>query len=247
MAWVTLDDNFTNHPKVVTAGPIAGFLFVAGVCYCRRFHTNGFIPDAAVKTLGVTLQLRKSVETLIAVGLWDRTDDGYNVHDYQQMYENDAAEKEAKIRARQRLREAGRKGGLESKRLNGFEKPCSSVEGVGGVTSSLSSSLRREGELETPFDLFWGIYPRSDGKRAAFDKWTRLNPDAETQARIMADVERRKRSRDWTKDGGQFIPHASTYLHGRRWEDGFKESVTPQTGAAAASVLETLLGNGTHG
>ena len=26
-------------------------------------------------------------------------------------------------------------------------------------------------------------------------------------------------STDWTKDGGQFIPHASTWLNGKRWED----------------------------
>ena len=26
-------------------------------------------------------------------------------------------------------------------------------------------------------------------------------------------------SADWTKDDGQFIPHASTWLNGKRWED----------------------------
>ncbi|MNH08813.1 hypothetical protein D3C79_682460 [compost metagenome] len=34
-------------------------------------------------------------------------------------------------------------------------------------------------------------------------------------------------STDWTKDGGQFIPHAATWLNGKRWEDEL-----PTAGAA---------------
>ena len=51
MAWVKLDDHFAEHPKVVQAGPVAGFLFVAALCYANRHLTNGFIPAAQVTAL----------------------------------------------------------------------------------------------------------------------------------------------------------------------------------------------------
>jgi hypothetical protein len=90
MAWVKLDDKFAEHPKVVQAGPVAGFLYVAGLCYANRHLTNGFIPAAHVTALltrdGVnSAQLSKR---LCAVGLWSETTKketpGFLIHDYLQ-------------------------------------------------------------------------------------------------------------------------------------------------------------------
>ena len=36
---------------------------------------------------------------------------------------------------------------------------------------------------------------------------------------ILAGIEKQKQSAQWTKDGGQFIPHPATWLNGCRWED----------------------------
>lgn len=38
-------------------------------------------------------------------------------------------------------------------------------------------------------------------------------------AAALEGLERWKGSRDWLKDGGQFIPHPATFLNQRRWED----------------------------
>lgn len=69
------------------------------------------------------------------------------------------------------------------------------------------------------FDLFWASYPAKLAKTAAIKAWNRLTPDDATTSRIVADVQARRNSHDWTKDMGQFIPHPSTYLNQRRWED----------------------------
>ncbi len=69
------------------------------------------------------------------------------------------------------------------------------------------------------FDLFWAAYPAKLAKTAAIKAWNRLTPDDATTSRIVADVQARRNSHDWTKDMGQFIPHPSTYLNQRRWED----------------------------
>lgn len=83
--------------------------------------------------------------------------------------------------------------------------------------------LEEERKRSEAFEMFWTCYPRKDGKKAAREVWERLKPDHETQLAIQADVEKRRRSQQWLKEGGQFVPHAKTYLHGKRWEDGFEE------------------------
>jgi len=90
MPWVKLDDKFAEHPKIVEAGPVAGFLYVAGLCYANRHLTNGFVPAAHVTALlprhGTNpAQLSKR---LCAVGLWSETTKketrGFLIHDYLQ-------------------------------------------------------------------------------------------------------------------------------------------------------------------
>ncbi len=71
----------------------------------------------------------------------------------------------------------------------------------------------------TDFAAFWQAYPRKCAKVAAQRAWTKLAPSPDLVLTILADVERRKQGEAWRKQGGAFIPHPSTYLNGRRWED----------------------------
>ncbi len=69
------------------------------------------------------------------------------------------------------------------------------------------------------FDRFWNAYPKKKGKESARRAWDKLRPDV-ALCRVMAEaLERQKRSREWRKEGGQFIPYPATWLNGRRWED----------------------------
>ena len=231
MAWVMLDDNFPNHPNATQAGPVAAYLYVCGLCYCRRFHTDGFIPKHAIASLGVSTRPIRMIHSLVEAGLWDITDGGWKVHDYQEFY-TDAYDKEKKVERRQN----GRKGGIESSRLNKIPPEPGGV-GTGVV---LSSSTPKKEELALAFESFWNSYPRADGRMAAFEKWLKLSPDSETRTLIMADVERRRGSPQWLKDKGQFIPHASTYLHQRRWQDGHKEAPQRLMSDSAVTVFKTL-------
>jgi hypothetical protein len=49
--WVKIDDAYPSHPKVLAAGPLAMLMQVAGLCYCNRNLTDGFVPKAAARTL----------------------------------------------------------------------------------------------------------------------------------------------------------------------------------------------------
>ena len=69
------------------------------------------------------------------------------------------------------------------------------------------------------FSEFWTAYPRKVAKPEALKAWIKIKPDDDTFAAIMAGLAAAKASRDWTKDDGQFIPHPTTWLNQRRWED----------------------------
>lgn len=76
------------------------------------------------------------------------------------------------------------------------------------------------------FAQFWNEYPRHAGRAKALEVWRRLAPDEELEAAIMAGLRRAMKNPQWARDGGQFIPHASTWLTGRRWEDEETRAVT---------------------
>lgn len=72
------------------------------------------------------------------------------------------------------------------------------------------------------FEDFWNYYPLKKAKYKASLIWSSIKPNAELQKTIFKAVEKQKKSDDWTKDGGKYIPHPTTYLNGRRWEDEIK-------------------------
>lgn len=69
------------------------------------------------------------------------------------------------------------------------------------------------------FDPLWVEYPKKAAKDAAAKAFARLAPDDALLARMLAAVRQQKRSEQWTKDGGAFVPNFSTWINGRRWED----------------------------
>lgn len=103
MAWVYLDDQFPDHPKVVAAGDAAAWLFVCGLAYCKRYNTAGRIPKAQVPKLTSSRGPIKLAARLADVKLWIDRGDHYAVHDYDewnrsQQSRSDAGRKAAKAR-----------------------------------------------------------------------------------------------------------------------------------------------------
>lgn len=74
----------------------------------------------------------------------------------------------------------------------------------------------RNGEL---FEKFWNAYPRKVGKGAAEKAFKKYKPDDDLLATMLSALSVQKRSEQWAKDGGQFIPYPATWLNQRRWED----------------------------
>jgi hypothetical protein len=100
------------------------------------------------------------------------------------------------------------------------------------ITATSPAGDRLDGDVpgDVAFAEFWSLYPRKVAKQAAMKAWTKLKPNAELVAKIMAAVERQAESPQWRKDGGAFIPHPASWLHGRRWEDADGGGETAEIG-----------------
>jgi hypothetical protein len=138
MPWIKVDDQIAHHPKFMAAGAVASWLWVCGQSYCARYLTDGFVPESALPTLGNVTNPKAHAQTLVRVGLWDRAEGGYRVHDYLQFQPSRADVEE---RRRQRAN-AGRKGGLRSghTRSRGARETSSASFAAPGSPASSAST-----------------------------------------------------------------------------------------------------------
>lgn len=85
-------------------------------------------------------------------------------------------------------------------------------------TSNNNNPHTPKGEDEL-FDQFWQAYPKRVAKKPARRAWDKLHVDNDLLAKILAALAWQKRSDDWQRDGGRYIPNPATWLNGGRWED----------------------------
>ena len=88
----------------------------------------------------------------------------------------------------------------------------------GGMGEGKEGTKKR-GEDDPQFRTFWAAYPRKVCKAATRKVWEKLAPDAKLFSEIMAGLKTHK-AREWVGREERMIPHATTWLNQRRFEDG---------------------------
>ncbi len=73
-----------------------------------------------------------------------------------------------------------------------------------------------------PFELFWNYYPKKKNKGDAEKAWLKIKPSIELQQKITQKLDLLKKSEDWMKDGGKWIPYPASWLNAKGWEDQVK-------------------------
>ncbi|HEY5918591.1 MAG TPA: helix-turn-helix domain-containing protein [Chryseolinea sp.] len=69
------------------------------------------------------------------------------------------------------------------------------------------------------FDQFWKAYPRRIAKKKALQVWSKIKFEPDTLQKILNSLETYKKTPQWTKDNGSYIPHPATWLNQERWDD----------------------------
>lgn len=95
---------------------------------------------------------------------------------------------------------------------------------------------RKEKETDDLFVIFWADYPKKVAKPVAAKAFKSAKIDGQLINIILADIERRKSSDEWLKDGGKYIPNPATYLSQRRWEDEISVA-QPERSALLAGAI----------
>lgn len=159
-----------------------------------------------------------------------KTDDGWSharcdqeIAKYRGIVDAKSAAGKASAAAR-----ASKKKQARNTRSTPVEQPLN-----GCSTNQEPLTINQEPEDQTPcappahdaepkadlFDRFWNLYPNKKNKSNARKAWAKLKVTDHLFDQIAAGLARYCASPDWVKDGGQFIPHPTTWLNGKRWED----------------------------
>lgn len=66
------------------------------------------------------------------------------------------------------------------------------------------------------FADFYKSYPKKKSPGDAEKAWNSLKPDLQS---VLSALEWQKKTIDWTKEDGKYIPYPASYLRSRAWED----------------------------
>lgn len=83
-------------------------------------------------------------------------------------------------------------------------------------------NIKNYTKKEIDFDSFWSAYPKKVSKGQALKTFNKVVKDEETLDLILADLDKRKRFKQWTENQGQFIPYPSSYLNNQGWLDEYE-------------------------
>lgn len=157
MSWVRLDDHFPDNPKIVSAGPLAAWLYVTGLCYCNRLLTDGFVPISQVDRLSPhrdDQDLRDSplhlAQRLCGLGLWMEGEQkgvpGFVIHDYRKYQPS------RKEILRQRRQNAGRQTRFRKASTNGLRGERNGHRNgvTNGVSNDVCSTVSNDGPVPVP-------------------------------------------------------------------------------------------------
>lgn len=74
-------------------------------------------------------------------------------------------------------------------------------------------------EASRNFKIFWEFYPYKKSKGQAEKAFIKINPNEQLLETMLSKIEQAKKSKNWLKNDGEFIPHPATWLNARGWED----------------------------
>ena len=140
--------------------------------------------------------------------------------------------------------ENGRKGGRPQK-SDGFSEKPKKADGFFENPKKLNKEKEEEKEEgkedsynpQTPFGRFWDAYPKKVGKIDAERAFKKVKVPID---KLLSAIETQKRSDQWQKQGGQFIPNPATWLNQGRWDDQVEPCQVNNTSQMGDMELEAI-------
>lgn len=269
MAWIESHQEVGRHPKTKKLARLLSVSLPAAVGHLHYFwwwaldfaqdgtleKYDGYDLADAMQWDGDPNQL---LEAMIEAGYIDDTEDGLMIHDWGE-YAGKLLERRAKDRARKRA--AAEAAGVPQnfrRSSDGNDEESAETPSASFVTNqptvpnqpnTTNSTNRTEPTTPTGdaqalqerrFAEFWKAYPKKVGKASCLKAWKKLKPTTELHDHIMTALEAQKRSEQWQREGGRYIPNPLTWLNQGRWDDEPTEVTCSTTTGKPSGTLGAL-------
>jgi len=93
---------------------------------------------------------------------------------------------------------------------------------------SCSNTDSKMNQFELRFESFWSAYPKKTGKKKCLEWFKKNKPSQQLVDQMIQTIELWKKSEQWQKQNGQFIPMPYTWLNRGGWDDELIEENNSQ-------------------
>jgi len=242
MAWLESHQTLADHPKTRKLARILGISkpTAIGHLHCLWWWALDYADDGDLSRhdamdIAIGAEWDDDPETLVKgltqAGFLDETEDGLQIHDWEDYAGKLINRRRANAKRMQDARAAQTStpkiggddtSGTRATHVHGTQRACvERPDQTGPDQPDKTDKGAAAPNYSAEFEEFWSHFPRGKGnKKKTWDQWKRLRPDADLRAVIVERVEAWKKTRQW-RDG--FVTHAERWLRDRGWEDDLPE------------------------
>ena len=246
MAWIESHQTLAAHPKTRKLAMLLGVSKPAAIghLHCFWWWALDYASDGSLNSydyLDIAIgaewdgDAQSFFDAMVAVGFIDITDDGDRIiHDWYD-YAGKLIERRKANAQRMKEARAAQSEGTNSERAAHVRRTHDARVELPNRTqpnptkpdrTEPTTSAKPTAADDERFVEFWKAYPNKVSKQAAAKAFAKVNWKKVEFTHVMAALENHKQSVQWTKDDGQFVPHAATWLNKERWEDELRPAVS---------------------
>lgn len=100
----------------------------------------------------------------------------------------------------------------------------------------IEKETQSSNERVQAFETFWMNYPKKQGKKTAERAFHKI--DLSLLPKILDAIDVQKRTEQWTKENGRYIPLPATWLNQERWNDEVRVKETTLNDVVTINDLE---------
>ena len=177
------------------------------------------------------VDIERQMEKIKSTGSLERFEDGNdwfvpNWDKYQQPKDRTNAERQRRFREKKKLENNGtateNNGTVTPLRNGKVTRNTVHDMTVQDNTIHKEKNIKKESQREKDFARFWEVYPKKTGKAASKKAFLKIK-DYPGIEKIVETLEVFKKSGQWTKNNGQYVPNPLTWINQGRWDDEIQD------------------------
>jgi len=240
MSWIESHQSLTNHPKLLKLSSLTGYDLDKCIAKLHRlwwwaldYAEDGDLRRFTPEEIGLGIQISDANDAkrfyagLIGSDFIDEKT--LYIHDWldyagrylKSKYHTNNPAKYEKILKKHSGKPKGKPVGKTKGELPTYLKLPNQPNLPKDTPQAVKDPLARGADAKQLFDQFWAAYPKHKARAEAEKAFLKIHPDGQLLARMLSSIERAKTADDWKKQNGRYVPHAATWLNGKRWEDEF--------------------------